>query len=668
MNNARVVTDSYIKALEGKKVVDAIFTTYTLDIDFFEAEVLWVITGKDMNIFSPNRDVRRRELAHYFQKNKLPISVFFDRKANNWDSDELEQAISPLIEYLLVPIDSGNSAFHPKITLLLLEDTITKDMNILYVNGSNNLTYQGWWENVECVNIQLFVDNDGKVSQSLFNECKQIVNYFFEKRQKVNKDDNAFSLFFRFLEKKYSFNNSQDKYFYSYKQNNTTKNTFSEFIKSEMKFDDYDTLEVISPYFAEKEDTVIKLLEEISGSAYTIKLFLPRNENNELLCSESLFKKITQSKNIYWADFQKELQDELQIKTVVKTDSEEHNNIRKVHAKVFHWHNSKSKKSIYFIGSVNLSHKAFMENEEAGKLTYIDNGQELLIKTDEKEPTYADEIDPFEEYTDNASKNSTVFTYLSLVYDWQLKTLDSNYSSNLDNFNINNFLLVLDDKEIKLENIKLIDIAKLEKAINASPYVKVKYENKLQNIFVNQKNFTHKPLDLGNLSVKEILDIYAKFEIETKSNDLIKIAIQRALLAKGIESDIDILNDVVKQKNFFSEYSEIFYGLRHLKHFLLNDIDKQDYFLNETTKAIDSIPSLIKETDSDKKMDIASKYVTFLYVKQIYKELGRNVEFIDKYIIGLKNNNIKEFEENKTFIEWFEDAFFMEFSNGCKNE
>ncbi len=184
MNNARVVTDSYIKALEGKKVVDAIFTTYTLDIDFFEAEVLWVITGKDMNIFSPNRDVRRRELAHYFQKNKLPISVFFDRKVNNWDSDELEQAISPLIEYLLVPIDSGNSAFHPKITLLLLEDTITKDMNILYVNGSNNLTYQGWWENVECVNIQLFVDNDGKVSQSLFNECKQIINYFFRKKTK----------------------------------------------------------------------------------------------------------------------------------------------------------------------------------------------------------------------------------------------------------------------------------------------------------------------------------------------------------------------------------------------------------------------------------------------------------------------------------------------------
>jgi len=58
--NKAVVTDIYIKVLEGKKVRDAIFTTYTLDIDFFEAEVLWILTGDDMNKFSPNNDVRRR--------------------------------------------------------------------------------------------------------------------------------------------------------------------------------------------------------------------------------------------------------------------------------------------------------------------------------------------------------------------------------------------------------------------------------------------------------------------------------------------------------------------------------------------------------------------------------------------------------------------------------
>lgn len=656
--NKAVVTDNYIKALEGKKVLDAIFTTYTLDINFFEAEVLWILTGNDMNKFSPNNDVRRRELAHYFQKNKLPISVFFDRKVNNWDSDELEQAISPLIEYLLVPVHSGNNAFHPKVTLLLVEDNTTKERNILYVSGSNNLTYSGWWENIECVNIELLTDN-GMVSKSLVDECEKSIKYFFEKRQEVDNDDSAFSSFFEFLRNEHHFDDNRDKYFSSYKN----EDVFSKFIQNAITLSDYDTLEVISPYFAEKEDTVFKLLEEISTSDYTIKLFLPKNESNELLCTELLFNKIIEEKNIYWADFQKELQDELQIKTVIKTDSEEHNNIRNVHAKVFHWHNSESNKSIYFTGSVNLSYKAFNENEEAGKLIYIDNGQEFLTITDEKEPIYADELDQFEEAIEKEDKSANIFTCLSLMYDWKLKKLDANCT--LDSISISDFILILDDKEIKIEeNIELIDSDKFEKAINASPYVTVQYGNKIQKVFVNQKSFTHKPLDLGSLSVKEILDIYAKFDIETKSNELIKIAIQRALHAKGIESDIDLLNDEIKQKNFFSEYSEIFYGLRHLKNLLLKDTTKQDYFLDETTKAMDSIPVLIEETFADKKMDPVSKYITFLYVKQMYKELGRNVEFIDKYIVGLKKENEKEFLENEAFIKWFESAFFIEFSNG----
>lgn len=658
MDKARVVTDSYIKVLEGKKVLDAIFTTYTLDIDFFEAEVLWILTGKDMNKFSPNNDVRRRELAHYYQKNKLPISVFFDRKVNDWDSDELEQAISPFIEYLLVPVNSGNHAFHPKITLLLLEDIVTKEKSMLYANGSNNLTYHGWWENVECVNIELLADNE-MISKSLFNECKKSIEYLFEKRKGIDKDDNAFLSFFEFLRDEHSFDNAGDKYFSSYKN----EDNFSQFIKKEIALNDYDTLEVISPYFAEKEDTVFKLLKEISSPECTIKLFLPKNENNELLCSELLFNKINEDKNIHWADLHKELQDELQIKTVVKTDSEEHNNMRKIHAKVFHWHNSKSKKSIYFTGSINLSHKAFNENEEAGKLIHVDKGQEFLNETYEDAPIYADDLDLFEEATEKMHKTNDAFTHLSLMYDWKLKRLDSNYTSN--HVSINDFILLLDSIEIKLkESISFLNGNKFENAISASPYVEVQYRNKIQKVFVNQKSFTHKPLDLGSLSVKEILDIYGKFDIETIANELIKKAIQRALHAKGIESDIDLLNDDMRQKNFFSEYSEIFYGLRRLKNILLKDTTKQDYFLDERTKAMDSIPILIEETLEDKKMDVESKYITLLYVKQMYEELGRNVNFINQFISKLKKENNKEFLENKKFIKWFESAFFMEFSNG----
>ena len=206
-----------------------------------------------------------------------------------------------------------------------------------------------------------------------------------------------------------------------------------------------------------------------------------------------------------------------------------------------------------------------------------------------------------------------MFSFLSLIYDWKLKTLVA--SVTLDTVNIYDFILLLESQEINLKkSIEFVDFNTIEKVISSNPYLDIKYDNKIQKVFVNQKNFTHKPLDLGSLSVKEILDIYSKFEIHNKSSELIQKAIQRALNTKGIESDIDFLNDDIRQKNFFSEYSEIFYGLRHLKKLLQEDSAKQEYFLDETTKAMDSIPILIQETSEDKNMDIVSKYITFLYI------------------------------------------------------
>ena len=654
MEKAKVVTDSYIAALEGKKVLEAIFTTYTIDINFFETEVLWILTGTDMNKFSPNADVRKRELAHYYQKNKLPITLYFDRKVNNWDADEIEQAISPLIEYLLVPINSGNSAFHPKVTLLLVEDMKTAEKSILFINGSNNLTYPGWWENIECINIELLDKETG--TKSLLNECIKTIEYLSKKRKEVYEELLPFTSYLEVINQNYKLKDTKDHYFSSY-----NKEKFKDFILNHIKAEDYNILEVISPYFAESEDTVIELLSSINPMQGEIKLFLPRNEDDELLCNELLFDKINASKNIIWSTFQSYLADELQIKTVIKAEDEEHSSIRKVHAKIFHWYNTNSKKSIYFIGSVNLSYKAFSENYESGKLIFIENGKELLIETKEDSPKYADDTDIFDEVSDNEIYEENIFINLSLVYDWKTKQLTVNNSLGKNNLTL--FTLLLSEQQITLQhNIIFSKNNELEATLNSEPFVNVKYKEKIKKIFVNQQNFTHKPLDLGNLSVKEILDIYAKFGFSQKDNDLIQKAIQRALYAKGIESDIDLLEDSVIQKNFFSEYSEIFYGLRHLKELLLKDPDREDYFLDESTKAMDSIPVLIEETLKDVDMDVVSKYITLLYVKQVYMELNRSLEFIDNFIKKLKKDYKKEFKEHQKFVKWFESAFFMEFT------
>lgn len=658
MNVPAVVTDKYIKALEGKQVLQALFTTYTFKMDFFESEIMWILTAKDMDKFSPDSDVRRKQLAFYYQQNKLPVTLYFDRKVNNWDKEN-EQVGNQLIEYLLVPINSGNHAFHPKISLLLLEDIKTKQKSVLYVNGSNNLTYNGWWENVECVNMQLIDRN--KISQSLFNDYTDTLNYLVVEREKIAGPDEKIKDFFDVLPKELD-NTIKEKYFstlYSKKQ------SFSEFIKNSINLSDYSILEVISPYFAEDSDKVVELLQAISKPEFRTKLYLPRNAGGELLCTEELFQTVIDNPYISWGSFQPELEKKLLLKTTIKVDDEEQVNSRTVHAKVFHWHNSETKKSAFFMGSINLSYKAFEANEEAGKLFFINNSEELLQEIKIEEPRFEKEIELLNK-DDEIEDKINYFVGVSLVYDWKDKILriflcDSTVE-------LNNFKMLLDEKELLIESDIINEAVLIEKALEKSPFITLLYNNEKKKIFVNQKNFTYKRLDLGSLTVKEILDIYAKFGIGKNSDEYIKLAIQRALSSKGIESDNDFIHTDTREINFFSEYSEIFYGLRQLKNFLSEPTTNTDYFLNVNSKAMDSIPILVEETINDEKMDLVSKYITLLYVKQIYINYKLSTEFIDQKINMLKKNNSIEFEKNTLFVKWFENAFFMEFSKGSEND
>ena len=660
MTNSQTVSIAYLEKLKGKKVIEAIFTTYTLDIHFFEAEVLWLLTGKYMDSFSPDDLVRRRQLSMYFQKNKLPVSLYFDKKVNKFNSNNQEIVTIPLSEYLLVPIDSGNSAFHPKISLILLEDIKDPDkQSLLYVSGSNNLTYNGWWENVEGLNMQLIeiVDN---IPLLLKNTLKDTLEYLSKKRNLLLGEENNFQIISNFIDKLNIDNKIEEFAYSSLSLNNTI--SFQNFIEDHLlSKNNYDTLEIISPYFAEKPENVIALIKGISAPDCNIRLYLPIDKSNKIQTTRELVDFIGKSENIHWASFTKNLKESLHLSTVVMADGEEIETMREIHAKIFHWYSSKTEQSAYFVGSVNLSYKAFNENQEFGKLFFSQQNNTLLeelINIPELE--FATDIETGNEGNDTED----YFKGLFLLYDWKENRLKYVTEDPGDYF------LIEKEYEVNLVKIDEINIEHLEEILSVNTFLDIAYQkgniNVRNKIFVNQINLEYKEMDFAKLSTKEILEIYGRFKYDdTFNSGFIEQAIKKALEMKGIVSDTDVVSDNRKKKDYFSEYSEIFYNLRQLNYYIKNNDSKKDYFLN--SKAVDSIPTLVNTTMTDSQMDFISRYITLLYIKQIYDKNRSSLEFIDEEIKKFKNNiDFKDLDEK--FIKWFEKAFFLEFKKEEPND
>ncbi|MEZ4942838.1 MAG: hypothetical protein R3D58_18350 [Saprospiraceae bacterium] len=135
------------EALEGRRVLAAVFSTFNFEPVFFENYVLPILTpepGRFQDSAIANQLVWREQM----RRGLMPeVTVYCDFHAKN-------NAEAPALGYevrcLRLP-EAGNAIcnFHPKHIFLLLEpDTL------LLVTGSGNLTPAGWCQNVEVFHIQ----------------------------------------------------------------------------------------------------------------------------------------------------------------------------------------------------------------------------------------------------------------------------------------------------------------------------------------------------------------------------------------------------------------------------------------------------------------------------------------------------------------------------------
>lgn len=669
-----VITERFLELIAGREVQAALFTTYTFEPDFFELEVIPLLLNQDM-AYSTDDRVKRFMVRENLREADLPIDVFYDLPMFRMSGD-----CSPEMEYLCNGVNLGNRAFHGKVSMVLLKDRETEEEALLLGAGSNNLTRTGWWDNIECQHWEEV--RSGEVPRRLVNILQEEID-FLNGHWAITTGDKeaAIDRIEEFISTCRGSNSAAPVYYYGLSFPEKRRSFADFFRRKPSPLANYSnwTLEIISPFFA---DDVSNVEHEtfFAMGVDEIKLFLPFDGEGNALCQDGYYEHIQKEDGIQWAQWRDDVARALGLTG---------GNYRRLHAKVYHFYNKRQ--SWVFVGSVNFTYKAIHENIEAGFLAKLDKAGPLLEPIPDKTV-----IDKFSE-PDEASPGEgsdvdlgAALPELHLCYDWVSKRLTGRTSSR----HVYEIEILGPEGEPVIAPWELRyregeyegDTQRLETVLKNGSLVKVsgrdlKQKNKTafpaHSVLLQQIGWSHKPLDLPELTATQILAIYAGMTPERRQMMLIDAKIRALVLgARGGELTTHTDDQIIDQ--FFCEYAEIFGAFSKLKKRLKQALDAEqynqvDYYLTGT--GVDSLPSLISRAlevdEEESRLNGVTCYLLLLSALEIYrtetltdrpnvkdetKKLRREIQAIKKGKRLKLENDSKE--NRKHFFKWFEQEFF----------
>jgi len=690
--DSQSVTNQLSDLLSKKRVIAGVFTTYNFEPDFFELDVIPELLNKGIP-YSTDERVKTFQVREALRESGLILDVFFDLQMFRKDA-----YISPQMEYLCHGVNQGQFAFHPKNIYLLIRDEdihdnddINSQMSLLVAAGSNNITRAGWWSNIETLHWEEV--RSKSVSLAFLNRLRSDIDWL-KKRQSI-KSISSLESVESFLDNCKASNDAATVNYFGFAENN-----FYRFLRKAKgdplgQYNNWQ-LEIISPYFADSPDNELHEYFFKHLGVIEITLLLPMDDQGVPLCKPDYFENITQAENIEWGRFSR---------ASAKTLGIEADSFRRLHAKIYHFYNGVQ--SWVFVGSVNFSEnainnskdRAFVRNIESGFLVKLPTRQPLLEKLDQDE-TF-DKFNPpsDDESEDSENNNETSLPELHLTYDWKNKILKGRTSARMK-FEI---------QIMNAENLPVIEPWSLEYSETDYPEEIEELENVLQQgalvnvvgyklnskstsketmresfnqhrIMIQQTGWTHKKIDLPQLTAEQILAIYAGMTPEQRQMTILNAQLKH-LIRLNLSVEITSVEDERTIKQFFCEYAEIFHAFGLLKKKLALALDSKDfaqvdYYLSGS--GMDSLPTLI-ELACDEQSDSFSSVTTYLLILSAI-EILKDGKFISRPLVknflaenqqrlsALKNSNLIQLDDNSSeqrerFFIWFEEQFRREYSN-----
>lgn len=486
----RVLSDAFQQCMQGWRLRAAVFLTFRFDPGFFEQEVLPLFFDIPLS-HAPL--ARVLHLADALRETG-PIAVYYDRRA-------LESgAASARTDYQRIGLGHRTGYFHPKNAFLLVEGAEQlpgaapgRQRRLVVASLSANLTRAGWWENVEVAHVE-HVDE----KQPCGFRDDLLALFALLRRQSPIETDHAaldeIHAFVRTLE--------QDGQRLSgglllprlFTGDRDLVDFLDEVAGHRLR---NRCLEVISPYFDDKESTkpLRRLIDRFHPKE--TRVFLPIGWEGEALCSEKYWNAIRDI-GAEWSSLPAEV-----VRLSRDTD-------RVVHAKVYRFFDPDDRRETFFVGSVNLTNAGFDQhgNVESGFLVEREGKRrsDWWLEVTRRRP------ERFVVNAESAGLDAGPATDLVLRFDWTTESAVAFWDSGA-----NSPQLTLHGSGVKLGEIGplaprqtlSLDVAaasRLKEHLLSSSFVTVSVDNAPDSvILVVEDGAVDKPSLMSTISADEIL-------------------------------------------------------------------------------------------------------------------------------------------------------------------
>ncbi len=341
-----VLSEHFQEHLKGRRLVSALFTTFRLEPSFFETEVLPIFFDIPL---SHAPAIKLVQLEDAIRSLPGTLAVYYDQNGLVADGGAAK------LDVRRYSIRHPTGIFHPKNVLALVEDAKPDENGkharaLLCASASANLTRAGWWENVEAAHIETIAEGE------LTNLRDPLIAYVDDLVRAVEgrhanddlraahgaaKDIRAFLLGTAQREHR-----SQGGRIHPHFHSGDA--SLPDFIERVARGSLFGLcLEVISPYFdgGDTSAPLQSLLERFQPKE--TRLFLPRNDRGEALCTEGLYSWVKENPATTWGSLPGDL---------LKNGNTKDAKPRAVHAKVYRFFEPKrGGREVLFVGSANLT-------------------------------------------------------------------------------------------------------------------------------------------------------------------------------------------------------------------------------------------------------------------------------------------------------------------------
>lgn len=682
----RVLSEAFAEKIGGRRVLAALFTTYTLDPAFFELEILPLLfEGQTSGGFSPAEKMRRVQLEECLREG-AEIDVFYDR------GGLVANAQSATLDFQRIDVNRDRGVFHPKLVFVLVENPSAEGgrttRSLIAAALSANLTRSGWWENLEAGHLEEVEQASKQARRCTFRKDLLEALAVVESSARPRVESAALGKIRNFLEEdapQAGITKAHTKGRY-YTRLYAGMKPLPEWLRDRQLHRRDWNLEIVSPYFDGEDARALKtLLTSLArGKWPEVRVLLPIEPDGTAAVTAEQFRAV-EALNARWSRWSRLPSAVTRSRGAGEAEGAA---ARRVHAKVYRfWRRGAFDVSL--VGSPNLTsagHNPEHNLEAAFLVNTTDNadGSDWWLKPlDEDQKQFKEKVDSED---DDAER---VGLPLSLRYDWQRHELS--YWLDQDH-----------DGDLRIETIAGSELRTLRRPrrtrewmccgpraaeqaralLQATSLVKARTSTargeRHWRVLIREEGMSHKPSLLDRLTAEEILEYWS----------LLTEAQRQRFLAARLETDDALPGTETKKgrstlqsrQTAFDRFAGVFHAFGRLSAWL----DEQ--LAEERTKAAairlfgekhDSLPVLLRKANDREDRDMIMVYLMFLSAKQIacrvedgypdfwarHREDRRQLAQELKILPRLRQELPILDDDRTDFLDWYEPTFLTEASS-----